>query len=268
MKKTSWMLGAVLSLGLLLTSCSQDSNPAEAQQGRLFLKLKAETGFSSTTRALNEKGYANTDNYQIVVTDKNNTVKLNCKGSELKNFTGITLPIGGFTVKAFYGEEHAYSRDAFYVYGETIDNIEGDDMKTVTVTCSPTCGRIAVNFAPEMANYYQGYNVTFSGTEAMGSNVISWLENDTEPWYVKLNEDGETISFTITTITKNEYVDSNKNSTTIKTGTFKLTRNKAYKMNISPSYTPSTEGKLDINVTIDESTNDSEHDIEIDVDWI
>jgi hypothetical protein len=268
MKKKTWMLGLAIALGLSLTSCSQESNLAESKQGRLFLNLKSETGFSKTTRALNEKSYANTDNYQIVVTDKNNNVKLNCKGSDLQNFTGITLPLGGFKVQAFYGEEHAYSRDAFYVYGETVGNISADDMQTVTVTCTPTCGRIAVNFAPEMATYYQGYNVTFTGTEAMGTNVISWLENDTEPWYVKLNEGGETISFTITTTTKSEYVDGNKNSVTTKTGTFKLDRNKAYKMNISPTYTPTTEGQLDINVTIDESTNDSEHDIEIDVDWI
>ena len=39
-------------------------------------------------------------------------------------------------------------------------------------------------------------------------------------------------------------------------------------MNINPVYTPTTQGKLDIAVTIDESTNDTEHDIEVDVDWI
>lgn len=270
-KKTTLMLGLASLLSISLVSCSQEShdeNLPESQQGRLFLNLKSETGFSNTTRALYENSYANTDNYQIVVTDKNNSVKLNCKGSDLNNFTGITLPIGGFKVQAYYGEEHAYSRDAFYVFGETIGNIEGDDMKEVTVTCSPTCGRIAVNFAPEMATYYQGYNVTFTGTEAMGTNVISWLENDTEPWYVKLNEEGEEISFTITTTTKSEYVDGEKNSTTVKEGTFKLSRNKAYKMNINPVYTPTTQGKLDITVTIDESTNDTEHDIEVDVDWI
>lgn len=270
MKKT-WMLGAAIVLGLSLTSCSQDSQNgglADSQQGRLFLTLKTKADFADKTRAVNEESYKNTDNYQVVVTDKDGNVKLDCKGEALKSFTGITLPLGAFKVKAYYGTEHAYSRNEFYVYGETIGNIDGDDQQKVTVTCEPTCGRIAVNFAQEMGTYYTDYNVTFTGTTAMGSDIISWMKDDTEPWYVKLNETEETISFTITTTTKENYVDPNKNSQTSKTGTFKLARNKAYKLNISPVYTPTDQGKLDITVTIDESTNDSEHDMEVDVDWI
>ena len=83
-KKTTLMLGLTSLLSISLVSCSQEShdeNLPESQQGCLFLNLKSETGFSNTTRALNENSYANTDNYQIVVTDKNNSVKLNCKGN-------------------------------------------------------------------------------------------------------------------------------------------------------------------------------------------
>jgi hypothetical protein len=86
---------------------------------------------------------------------------------------------------------------------------------------------------------------------------------------VKLNKDGENVSFVITVVTKNEYVNGdNKDQVTTKSGTFKLSRNKAYKMNISPVYNPTGTGDLSITVTIDYSTNDKEVDIEVPVTWV
>jgi hypothetical protein len=118
-----------------------------------------------------------------------------------------------------------------------------------------------------MSKYYSDYNVTFSGTEAMGEESIVWAKNDTEPWYVKLNEAGETISFAITATPKDEYVN-NEQQGNVKTGTFTLHRNKAYKMNISPVYTPTGSGDLSIEVTIDDTTEDKEVDIEVPVTWV
>ena len=117
-----------------------------------------------------------------------------------------------------------------------------------------------------MAEFYNDYSVTISGTEAMGAENISWLKGDKEPWYVKLNEEGETISFAITTKAKDEYVN-NELQGDVKTGTFKLYRNKAYKMNISANYTPTNIGEIKITITIDESTSDKPVDIEVPIEW-
>lgn len=267
MKKTNFILGVAFSIGMLLTSCDH-TEEVNSKQGQLNVSLKANSELF-VTRAVNENSYMNTENYSVVVTDNNGNVRLNCLGRELGSKMPITLPLGGFTVKAFYGTEHAYSRDEFYVEGIYKGNIVGDDMQHVAVTCAPTCGRIVVNFSKDMMDkYFADYNVSFTGTEAMGTESIIWSKDDSEPWYVKLAPDGETISYTIKTKTKEEYVDANKNNVTTKTGTFKLSRNKAYKLSISPVYTPTDQGKLDIEITIDESTNDIESDSEVDVDWV
>lgn len=272
MKKSTWMLGAVLSLGMALTSCSQNSDVAdqmETPQGQLSLLLNSNTEFNVGTRAVQESSYGNVDNYTVVVLDKDGTEKLNCLGSEVPTRMPLTLPIGAFTVKAFYGKESAASRDNFYVYGETIGTIKADQKVSAAVTCTPTCGRISVNFTSDMATYFADYNVTFSGTTALGNSSIAWQKADTEPWYVKLDEAGETISFAISVTTKEDYVNGgSKEQTTTKTGTFKLARNKAYKMNISPVYTPTGSGELSFEVTIDESTEDKEYDIEVPVTWV
>ncbi len=272
MKKTTWMFGAIAIMGLTFVSCSQDSieeSGKNDKQGVLMLSLDGKTDFVQVTRALNESDYNNVDNYTVVVTDKNGVEQLNCKGSEVAYNMPLKMEIGGYSIKASYGREHAASRSEFYVEGLLTGTIKADQTEEVEIICTPTCGRLIVNFNAEMATYFSDYNVNFTGTEALGSETLSWLKDDVEPWYVKLNEDGETISFTITTATKDEYVNgSNKEQVATKTGTFRLERNKGYKMNINPSYTPSEEGSVDITITIDESTNDKSVDIEVPVDWI
>lgn len=120
-----------------------------------------------------------------------------------------------------------------------------------------------------MATYLDDYEVSFTGTEALGTNTISWLKDDTEPWYVQLNEGGETLTFTVTTTTKDAYLNSNnKQKVSTKNGSFTLSRNKAYKLNIKPNYTPTATGNIEIDITIDETTNDKPVDIEVPIEWL
>ena len=275
MKRTNMKLGAVLVLGTMLGACTQITDfdsPVEKEQeqqlangqGLLSLSLYGSADF--TTRALQESSYTNTSNYTVIVTDKDGVEKMNCKGSEVASYMPLTMSLGSYEIKAFYGTEAAASRDAFYVYGEVKGSIKADEDENVNVVCTPTCGRIAVNFDDAMSTYYSDYCVTFTGTQALGTEKISWLKNDSEPWYVKLNEGGERISFTITTTPKDEYLNNAQQGDT-KTGTFMLDRNKGYKMNISANYTPTDIGGIEINVTIDESTNDKPVDIEVPIEW-
>lgn len=275
MKRKKMRLGVALVLGAMLGACTQISdfeNPVEKEQGQEqmqgqgLLSLSLYGGADFTTRALQESSYKNVDNYTVVVVDKDGVEKMNCKGSEVASKMPLTMSIGSYAVKAFYGTELPASRDAFYVYGEVKGSIKADQEESVNVVCTPTCGRITVNFDDAMSTYYSDYYVTFTGTQALGTETISWLKSDSEPWYVKLNEGGERISFTITTTVKDEYVNNEQQGNT-KTGTFTLERNKGYKMNISANYTPTDIGSIELNVTIDESTNDKPVDIEIPIEW-
>lgn len=270
-KTTTWMFGAGAFLVLAFASCSQDpveDSGMNNKQGMLMLNLKGKTNFVQT-RAVNESDYNNVDNYTVVVTDKDGNERLNCKGSEVAYKMPLTMAIGGYTIKAFYGTESAASRNEFYVEGVKTGTIKADQKENIEVVCTPTCGRIIVNFSNDMATYFRDYHVSFSGTRALGSETLQWLKDDIEPWYVKLDNGGETVSFTITTVTKDEYVNGgNSDKTATKTGTFRLERNKGYKMSINPAYTPTGGGSVGIEITIDESTNDKPIDIEVPIDWI
>lgn len=269
MKKMTRMLSAMAFVLVALCSCSQDL--PESGQGELYLTLDATRHFPKT-RAVNETVYKNTDNYTVVVSDVNGVEKMNCKGSEVASKMPLVFPIGGsYTVEAFYGEQYkntAASRDGFYVSGKEVVSIDSDQPKRVEVVCTPTCGRIAVNFNTEMAKYFSDYKVEFAGTEKLGSNSISWLKDDMAPWYVLLNEAGEEINFSITTTTKEEYIHADKEAVAVRTGKFKLERNKAYRINVNVKYTETETGGLGIDITIDESTNDIPVDIQVPFEWI
>ena len=269
MMKKKMLFGVALVVGALMASCSQitdfDGHTTEGE-GQLFLTLGVDANFAKT-RGLSEATYANTDNYTVVVTDKDGIEKMRCAGAEVASKMPLIMPIGGYSVQAFYGKEHPYSREEFFVYGDTISSINADKKNTVEVTCEPTCGRIKVEFDKKMATYYSDYYVTFFGTDAMDADDhFEWKKNDTEPWYVALKEGGEDVSFTISVTPKEEYANNPQQGAT-KTRKFKLERNKGYKMNIAPSYTPTAIGDVTINITIDDRTNDKPVDIEVPVEW-
>ena len=268
MKKKKIMHGFALLFSFAMISCSQgfENEPqVENGYGRLNLKLSSNTAFLDETRAVNEESYKNTDNYTVVVLDNKGNEKMNCKYSEVPGKMPLILPIGSYTVKAFYGTEHDASRNEFYVYGEDQGIIQGDpETVSADIECTPTCGRISVSFSPEMDGYFSDYNVSFSGTVALGENSIKWEKNDTEPWYVKLEQGGEKVSFTITVLAKDEFTAKE----TTKKGTFDLNRNKAYKINVSPVYSGTETGDVSLNITVDETTNDKPVDIEVPVDWL
>lgn len=276
MNTKKWIMGIALCTGVFLASCTSDeglSNPAETGQGQLTLSLVSGTSFKEETRALDETSFSNTDNYNVVVTDKDGYVKMDCKGSEIVSKMPITLPVGSCTVKAYYGTDSPASRNSFYVLGEWNGNIKGDQKESITLTCEPTCGRVKVDFADDMATYYSDYNVTFSGTKALGNGTFAWNKNDKDPWYVALDKGGEYINFTINSTTKDEYVNSaNQEQTYAYTGKFFLERNKAYKMCVNVEYHPSqggsTSGEVGLTITIDVSTNDKNETIEVPVTWI
>ena len=280
MKKNVFLKCLSLGLAGMLVACTSERSideqfPKEQAKGKgkLTLSLTSSTNFEPETRALNEDNYRNTNNYTVqLINTANNNVLLECKGSELTTNLPKELEGGSYEVKAFYGTEYASSRNDFRVEGSQTFTIKANDEKVVNVDCQPTCGKISVAFDSEMATYYDDYNVSFGGTAALGTNTIEWAKTDTEPWYVKLNDGEETVSYTVNVTAKEDYahVDANGNKQTsgTATGTFTLQRNRAHKLTVTPSYTPTTEGGLSIKITIDESTNDKPITIEVPVSWI
>ena len=263
-----------LSVLALFASCAErdfdlDPSNGSKEQGTLVLNLNASAEFDQT-RALNENDYKNTQNYDVkVINTVNDNVILECKASQLNSGLPKKVDIGSYRIEASYGAERDASRSEFYMFGSTVVTVKAKEEKPVTVNCTPTCGRISVAFDAAMATYYSDYNVTFGGTKKLAGKTISWAKTDSEPWYVALDEKGETISYTISLTTKEDYLPQGSTTNTgTATGTFTLERNKAHKLTIKPNYIPTTDGGMKLTITIDDSTNDKEITWEVPVTWI
>lgn len=254
----TFLLSCIIGTSLIATSCSSENEVStNANEGTIHLAVTSDAKFKTNTRAVNESSYADVNNYTVQILNSSNKVEKEFVYSEAPG--KISLNNGSYTLKAFYGEDSNASRKSFYVEGTTTFAVEGND-KSISVDCTPVHGKVAVNFAEEMATYFSDYSVVYETTALTTSgSTVTWNKTDTEPWYLKVNQKGEKIKATIH-ITRSS---DNKSSTVEKTYT--LLPNKSWTLNIAPQ---DNNGSLGITITIDESTNDHEIDIVVPSDWL
>lgn len=269
--KTFLLILALTAMGL--GSCAkQESGPEGAKTGKLTMELVSGVKFETGTRSVDETSYNTLDNYSVKITNAKGDEKFSGNYSSLLQRLPMELELGSYTIDAWYGTEEPVSRNTFYVTGESTFTIKPDKTVQASVTCLPTCGKVSVSFDSAMSTYYSAYSVEFAGAKALGSSTFSWAQADSSPYYVKLEKSGETLSYSIQLKAKDEYAtklaDGSKQTDAQVNGTFTLARNKAYKLNIKPNYTPMTEGGLSIVISIDDSTNDHPVNIEVPVSWI
>lgn len=279
MKKKQLILCMGLSAMSLFTSCNsgerdfglgQPEGPKE--KGTLILNLNAETSFEQQTRAVNEDAFRNTDNYNVKITDSKGNIKFNDTFATLKTRLPMDFDLGSYTISASYGKEFAASRDNFLSTGSETFTIGKTPVET-TVKCTPTAGKLSVEFDASMDLYCDTYSVDFTGTSKLGTTAAHWGKGESAPYYLTLNEDegGETVNYTIYLTAKADYAGLNgkeKVTDATATGNFKLERNKWKKLIVKANYTPSTEGGLKIVIEFDERTNDKPINIEVPVTWI
>lgn len=278
MKQKQLIFCMGLSAFALLTSCNErefDLKPSqgsnENEKGTLALNLNASANFSQT-RSLDEDDYENIQNYDVKVLTSEGEEKLSCKVSEFSSTLPLTLGVGTYRVVASYGQERTKSQSEFYMYGEELVEVTPKGQATVTVNCTPTCGKLSVAFDDEMAELFTEYKATFSFTTTKGDESIEWGKTDNEPWYVYLDNGNNTINYTIHLTAKDDYLaeigteKEKVNSGTV-TGSFTLQRNEWHKLVIRPNYVPSTGGGLKLTITIDEDTNDHPITWEVPSSW-
>lgn len=267
--KSKFLL-TIASVALLASSCNSKME-TESGKGTLILSLSNSPCFEET-KALSENMYRNTDYYDVVVTNANGKEMLKCKGGELSIKTPKELDMGTYKVIASYGHEFDASRDDFYVEGLATIVMQPKEQRNVEIICEPTCGKVSANFDSAMDTYYSEYSVEYGGTEALGTKKVVFAKGETAPWYIKLAPEGETISYTIRLKAKDAYqvtdAQGNAKKEAEVSGTFNLKRNKAHKLTIKPNYTPQTDGGMGLTITIDESTEERNVNIEVPVSWI
>lgn len=258
--KTSKMLllsGVALCCSAISSCTSSDSDELsfmEPGTGVVVFQLASTTEFPTASRAaLNEEDYRNVANYDVQLIDNaTGTTKETWKGNAIPT-EKLKLKNGGYTLKAFYGDPTvAASTEKMYVYGERTFNVNSDEQE-VSVTCTPTCARVKVEFDAAMDTYYSAYSVRFS-TQALGAGSIAWSGS---PIYLKVAQK-ESVKATIS------LTDKSGKSTSIERS-YEMSPNEGKLIKFKPVL---QGGQLGITITVDESTNDKPIDIIIPSEWI
>lgn len=259
MKKHFYLLKTclcALAVGVLAGCSAEDEGPQLADgKGAFMLNVATDTGFETTTRALDETPYANLDNYTVQIL-QNGSVQNEYSYPEVKD-SWISYANGTYTVKAFYGEDKAVSTTSMYVEGKQDISISNDTAH-VSFTCKPVCAKVTVKFDETMADYFSSYHVVFK-TKALGEGSYDWEQTFTDPVYMKVTGEKETISATIHLTKK-----SDGTSTTLEK-TYELTPAMQKTITMKPSV---NSGNVGITIIVNEETNDHNVDITIPADWV
>ena len=262
MKMTNKLLVAgLLALAVGMTACSSsEDNPTAttaddttAGTSVVTFSLSANTSFSATSgRSLDEDYYSTLSNYTVELEEDGETL-YSWAYSELPE--SVDLTNGTYTLLAYCGENVAASTTSMYVYGETEFSVASADV-TVSVSCEPVCARVTVVFDESMATYFSDYSVDFS-TTALGSDTFSWEMDDTDPVYLKVDEEE-----TVTAVINMTRIDTAETSSA--SYTYTLSPLDAMTMYISAE---ENSGTMGLTITIDDETNDQTIEIEIPYDW-
>lgn len=241
--------------GVMLFSCSSEENELQLPEGTGYVSLDLNTNTGFQSRAVVESDYQNKSNYTVQILKDGKVLDGMQWDYDDMPKDMIELSNGAYELKAFYGDANfTASRDKMYVEGKSTFNINSDQV-TASVTCKPVCGKVTVNFDSEMAKYFNDYSITFK-TKALGDMNISWAKDDTEPIYMKV-ENNEQISAKYLLVDKKGYTTIDK--------TYSLSPQKHLIIKVVPTV---SSGNLGITIVVDESTNDQNVDIVIPSDWI
>lgn len=259
MKKHFYLLKTclcALAVGVLAGCSAEVDGPQVADgEGAFLLNVATDADFETTTRALDESPYANVDNYTVRIL-QNGAVQDEYSYTEVKD-TWIPYGNGTYTVKAFYGEDLPVSTTSMYVEGHQDISISNDTAH-VSFTCKPVCAKVTVKFDETMADYFSAYHVVFK-TKALGEGSYDWQQTFTDPVYMKVTGEKETVNATIYLTKK-----SDGTSTTM-AKTYELAPAMQKTITMKPTV---NNGNVGITIEIDETTDDHEITIEIPSDWV
>lgn len=275
MKKHFYLLKTFLCVFAagVLVGCSDDEGgtPQLGEgEGALRLEVEAATAFEVATRAIDEDEYNNTDNYNIKITSvANGGVVAEGLLSEIE--FPLSLTVGAYDLIATYGDEYKdanSTRDGFYVEGKSTIQIESGKTAQAKVTCSPaTAAKLTVVFDEALDEYFSDYSAEFTTTALTAESAKAiWLKADTDPLYLKVNDNEKIIS----TLTFTPKSDSNVKAQTITIDPAPvLSPGQWYEITVKPKESTSQDGTLKLTITINyDDIKEEEVDITIPSDWL
>lgn len=177
---------------ILLSACESEQKRSNTATGMLALRLAASGDVINTTTRTEDGGENEGENteeddlvpeigdFTIAVMD-GNVVKTSWdKFSEYPNYA--VLPVGAYTLKAYYGDSSMEGFDSPYYEGTQEITIEDDATIEASITCYLTNVKVSVECTNAFKKYFSDYSTT---VQSAGGKPVVFAKDEVRAAYVK-----------------------------------------------------------------------------------
>ncbi len=180
--KNSFLYGAIL---LLLASCSNEESQTASGYGTVNVQVSADYNVipvlrsTAATTATTENPDASEFALKLVSTNG----EYSRGWDNLASFDPTAkIPVGDYTMSAFYGDINIEGFDKPYYYGESSVSVRNNENSPVDILCSLYNVKVTVEYSEAFKNYFADYSTKIQST---GGEFITFAKYEQRAAYVK-----------------------------------------------------------------------------------
>ena len=182
----------LLLVAIVLSACESEQRRSNTATGMLALHLAASPDVINTTTRVEEGSgdkVENTEEDELVPDVGDFTIALMDgkvvktswdKFSEYPKYA--VLPVGAYTLKAYYGSEDKEGFDLPYYEGTQEVTIEDDETIEANITCYLTNVKVSVECTDAFKKYFSDYSTT---VQSSGGNPVVFAKGEMRAAYIK-----------------------------------------------------------------------------------
>lgn len=170
------VLGLTLLWALLITACSQEEVQDSLEQGKIRIEVVPD-GKLTQTRATD---IAIPDSKEFGVNIVSSTGETIVRVDNLHEFEPVSVPVGIYTVHAYYGDADAEGFDALSFAGSNQVFVKRKEESTASVDCSINKALVAITYTDAFKKYFSDYSAYVSTSK--GGKVV-YADNEVRSSY-------------------------------------------------------------------------------------
>lgn len=170
------VLGLTLLWALLITACSQEEVQDSLEQGKIRIEVVPD-GKLTQTRATD---IAIPDSKEFGVNIVSSTGETIVRVDNLHEFEPVSVPVGIYTVHAYYGDADAEGFDALSFAGSNQVPVKRKEESTASVDCSINKALVAITYTDAFKKYFSDYSAYVSTSK--GGKVV-YADNEVRSSY-------------------------------------------------------------------------------------
>lgn len=170
------VLGLTLLWALLITACSQEEVQDSLEQGKIRIEVVPD-GKLTQTRATD---IAIPDSKEFGVNIVSSTGETIVRVDNLHEFEPVSVPVGIYTVHAYYGDADVEGFDALSFAGSNQVSVKRKEESTASVDCSINKALVAITYTDAFKKYFSDYSAYVSTSK--GGKVV-YADNEVRSSY-------------------------------------------------------------------------------------